>query len=139
MKLIIKRLRPQTVAEYLCYRFYIKPGRELCEILGSPDAGCNYIALLSWVRQNVKRENTPDPNVELARMEEKLATLMYDAEIVDGVLEVAEGPIPHDLARSLVEEYVPINAPSYHAKSSIKEDESTMPGNVIKFPGSRNK
>jgi len=139
MKSIIKRLRPQTVAEYLCYRFYIKPGRELCEILGRPDAGCNYIALLSWVRRNVKRDNTPDPNGELARMEQKLARLMYDAEIVEGILEVAEGPIPDDLARSLVEQYAPINAASYHIQNTIRENDSTKSSNVIQFPGRSNK
>jgi|SRR5690625_116465 len=83
-------LIPRAVTRYFTVKYQIQPGRGICDALGCPDAPNNFYALEAWVKCMMARYTDLEPDDALEAIEADLLADMYEAEILNDLVETVE-------------------------------------------------
>lgn len=128
----ISHLRPQAIADYLWYRYQIRPGQAMCVALSQPDTRDNHEALVAWVREAIERYYITGPEDLVNLIEGDLFDQMFDAGLVGDMVEMQ--PVPEPIATRLFGP--PDNRQDQRADIRAKPSASNShSNNVIDFAG----
>ncbi|MDZ7789171.1 MAG: hypothetical protein U5L08_01485 [Xanthomonadales bacterium] len=126
------RLRPQAVADYLWYRFQIRPGHALCLALEQPQTRDNHEALIAWSSEAIERYRITGPEDLVNLIEGDLFEQMFDAGLVGGMVETP--PAPPSISARLFGPADNCRSESTRAAAEHAADPNHT-NNVIEFAG----